>query len=83
MALYIGYEPVGQEFESLRAHHKKIKRLAVKSWPLFSCLLLVCATCVGSTPKTGASPFDGQFFPSIVKIAAHKAVLSPASCVDG
>ena len=22
MALYIGYEPVGQEFESLRAHHK-------------------------------------------------------------
>ena len=24
-----GYEPVGQEFESLRAHHNKNKRLAV------------------------------------------------------
>ena len=30
-----GYEPVGQEFESLRAHHNKNKRLAVTSWPLF------------------------------------------------
>ena len=31
-----GYEPVGQEFESLRAHHKKRKRSAVTGWPLFS-----------------------------------------------
>ena len=33
-----GYEPVGQEFESLRAHHKKRKRSAVTGWPLF-CIL--------------------------------------------
>ena len=30
-----GYEPVGQEFESLRAHHNKDKRSAITGWPLF------------------------------------------------
>ena len=56
-----GYEPVGQEFESLRAHHNKNKRLAVTGCPL----VLSPSVC---------SPVPEDLFNASVMLLAHVSV---------
>ena len=74
MDLYTGYEPVGQEFESLRAHHKN-QALTVNHRKGFFCFWWLLGDHSGSVLKAKAVQLTAR--PSAISSVqkAHKSLV--------